>query len=251
VPDLNDPDSPRFKRVLLKLSGEALQGKVGYGIDPDVLEAIAEELEEVVALGVELALVIGGGNIFRGLKASAAGMDRTSGDYMGMLATVMNAIAMQDALERRGVKTRVLSAIEMKEIAEPYIRRRATRHLAKGRVVIFAAGTGNPFFTTDTAAALRAMEVNAEVLLKATRVDGIYDKDPLLHDDAVRYEQLDYIEVLSKNLHVMDATAISLCRENELPIVVFDMLNPGNVRRVICGAPLGTVVAPLGFDRPR
>ena len=243
--------TPRFKRITLKLSGEALQGRQGFGIDPDVLGTIAGEVEGLVELGIQTALVIGGGNIFRGLKASAAGMDRSSADYMGMLATVMNAIAMQDALERRGVYTRVLSAIEMKEVAEPYIRRRATRHLEKGRVVIFAAGTGNPFFTTDTAAALRAMEVGSEVLLKATRVDGVYDKDPLKHADAVRYERLDYLEVLSRGLHVMDATAISLCKENDLPIVVFDMLGSGNVRRVVCGEPLGTLVAPRNFEWPR
>ncbi|EDM77060.1 uridylate kinase [Plesiocystis pacifica SIR-1] len=243
-------DTAKFKRITLKLSGEALQGKQGFGIDPEVLGTIAQQLAEVVYLGVEVALVIGGGNIFRGLKASAKGMDRTSADYMGMLATVMNAVAMQDALERLGVVTRVLSAIEMKEIAEPYIRRRASRHLEKGRVVIFAAGTGNPYFTTDTAAALRAMEVNSEVLLKATKVDGVYDKDPMKFDDAVRFERLSYLEVLSRSLHVMDATAISLCRENDLPIVVFDMLSPGNICRVVCGDPLGTLVAPDGYERP-
>lgn len=242
------PSTPIFQRILLKLSGEALQGASGYGIDPEVLSVVASEVQELVELGVETAVVIGGGNIFRGLKASAAGMDRASADYMGMLATVMNAIALQDALERRGVYTRVLSAIEMKEVAEPYIRRRATRHLEKGRVVIFAAGTGNPFFTTDTAAALRAMEVNAQVLLKATRVDGVYDRDPLKHADAVRYTRLDYLEVLSRDLDVMDSTAISLCKDNDLPIVVFDMLRRGNVRRVVCGEPLGTVVAPASFQ---
>ncbi|NVB40013.1 UMP kinase [Pseudenhygromyxa sp. WMMC2535] len=243
--------TPKFKRVTLKLSGEALQGSQGYGIDPEVLANIAGEVKALIELGVETALVIGGGNIFRGLKASAKGMDRSSADYMGMLATVMNAIAMQDALERIGVYTRVLSAIEMKEVAEPYIRRRATRHLEKGRVVIFAAGTGNPYFTTDTAAALRAMEVGSEVLLKATRVDGVYDKDPLLHDDAVRYERLSYLDVLAKGLHVMDSTAISLCKDNDLPIIVFDMLGPGSVRQVVCGEPLGTLVAPPNFERPR
>lgn len=242
------PNTPIFQRILLKLSGEALQGASGYGIDPEVLSVVASEVQELVELGVETAVVIGGGNIFRGLKASAAGMDRASADYMGMLATVMNAIALQDALERRGVYTRVLSAIEMKEVAEPYIRRRATRHLEKGRVVIFAAGTGNPFFTTDTAAALRAMEVNAQVLLKATRVDGVYDRDPLKFADAVRYTRLDYIEVLSRNINVMDSTAISLCKDNDLPIVVFDMLRRGNVRRVVCGEPLGTLVAPATFE---
>lgn len=242
------PTTPIFQRILLKLSGEALQGAAGYGIDPEVLQVVASEIQELVELGVEVAVVIGGGNIFRGLKASAAGMDRASADYMGMLATVMNAIALQDALERRGVYTRVLSAIEMKEVAEPYIRRRATRHLEKGRVVIFAAGTGNPFFTTDTAAALRAMEVNAQVLLKATRVDGVYDRDPLKHADAVRYTRLDYLEVLSRSIDVMDSTAISLCKDNDLPIVVFDMLRRGNVRRVVCGEPLGTIVAPANFE---
>ncbi len=242
------PSTPIFQRILLKLSGEALQGASGYGIDPEVLSVVASEVQELVELGVETAVVIGGGNIFRGLKASAAGMDRASADYMGMLATVMNSIALQDALERRGVYTRVLSAIEMKEVAEPYIRRRATRHLEKGRVVIFAAGTGNPFFTTDTAAALRAMEVNAQVLLKATRVDGVYDRDPLKHADAVRYTRLDYLEVLSRDINVMDSTAISLCKDNDLPIVVFDMLRRGNVRRVVCGEPLGTLVAPATFQ---
>jgi uridylate kinase len=240
----------RFKRITLKLSGEALQGEQGYGIDPAVLDTIAADVQGIIELGVQLSLVIGGGNIFRGVKASAKGMDRASADYMGMLATVMNAIALQDGLERIGVYSRVLSAIEMKEVAEPYIRRRATRHLEKGRVVIFAAGTGNPYFTTDTAAALRAMEVGAEILFKATKVDGVYDKDPMLHGDAVRFERLDYLDVLQRGLHVMDSTAISLCKENNLPIVVFDMLAPGNIRRVVCGEPLGTVVAPPHFEWP-
>ena len=240
----------KFKRITLKLSGEALQGAQGFGIDPEILETIAREVKNVVELDVELSIVIGGGNIFRGVKASAQGMDRTSADYMGMLATVMNAIALQDALERMGVVTRVLSAIEMKEIAEPYIRRRATRHLERARVVIFAAGTGNPFFTTDTAAALRAMEVNSEVLLKATKVDGVYDKDPMKHDEAVRFDRLDYLEVLKRSLHVMDSTAISLCRENDLPIVVFDMLSSGNIERVVRGESLGTLVAPEHFKWP-
>lgn len=242
--------TPVFKRILLKLSGEALQGEQGYGVCPKVLEAMADELAELPAMGVSVSLVIGGGNIFRGLKASASGMDRTSADYMGMLATVMNAIAVQDALERRGVKTRVLSAIEMKEIAEPYIRRRATRHLEKGRVVIFAAGTGNPYFTTDTAAALRAMEVNSDVLFKGTRVDGVYDKDPEKHDDARRFERISYLDVLSRGLHVMDSTAISLCKENDLPIIVFDMLTPGNIARAVQGERLGTLVAPESYERP-
>ncbi len=238
-----DEDKPRYKRILLKLSGEALQGEQGHGIDPVVLGALADELKELVELGVELGVVIGGGNIFRGLSASAQGMDRAGADYMGMLATVLNSLALQDALEQRGVYTRVLSAIEMKELTEPYIRRRATRHLEKRRVVIFAAGTGNPYFTTDTAAALRAMEVQAEVLLKATRVDGVYDKDPNEHADAVRFDTLEYLEVLSLGLAVMDSTAISLCKENQLPIVVFDMTKKGNIRKVVCGdCSLGTVV---------
>jgi uridylate kinase len=242
--------SAKFERVTLKLSGEALQGKAGYGIDPEILDTIAAEVQGVLELGVQTSVVIGGGNIFRGVKASAAGMDRASADYMGMLATVMNAIALQDGLERIGVYTRVLSAIEMKEVAEPYIRRRATRHLEKGRVVIFAAGTGNPYFTTDTAAALRAMEVGSQVLLKATKVDGVYDKDPMKHDGAVRYDRLNYLEVLARGLNVMDSTAISLCKENDLPIVVFDMLAAGNIRRVVCGEPLGTLVAPDEFRWP-
>lgn len=233
---------PVYKRILLKLSGEALQGEGQFGIDPKVLDELAEQLKELVEMKVEVAIVIGGGNIFRGLSASAKGMDRASADYMGMLATVINSVALQDACERAGIYTRVLSAIEMKEIAEPYIRRRATRHLEKGRVVIFGAGTGNPYFTTDTAAALRAMEVNAEVLLKATKVDGVYDKDPAKHDDAVKFERLSYLEVLQRGLHVMDSTAISLCKENDLPIVVFDMLSAGNIRKVVCGESLGTVV---------
>jgi uridylate kinase len=240
-------DRRRFDRILLKLSGEALQGDRGYGIDPAVVDRLAEDIVRLQELGVEIAMVLGGGNIFRGLSASAKGMDRASADYMGMLATVMNAIAVQDALERHGVFTRVLSAIEMKEIAEPYIRRRATRHLEKGRVVIFAAGTGNPFFTTDTAAALRAMEVGAQVLLKGTKVDGVYDKDPMKHEDAVRFDQISYGDVLQRGLHVMDSTAISLCMDNRLPIVVFDMITPGNISKVVC-EPLGTLVAPDGYE---
>jgi uridylate kinase len=236
--------APRYKRILLKLSGEALQGTQGYGVDPEVLRLIAEEVEHVIGLGVEVALVIGGGNIFRGLSAAASGMDRASADYMGMLATVMNSLALQDALEQRGVYTRVMSAIEMKEVAEPYIRRRATRHLEKGRVVIFAAGTGNPYFTTDTAAALRAMEVHAEVLMKATKVDGVYDKDPHKHKDAVRFTRLTYLDVLARGLNVMDSTAISLCKENNLPILVFNMLARDNIRRVVCGEEIGTLVCP-------
>jgi uridylate kinase len=232
----------RYRRVLLKISGEALAGKAGYGIDPGVLAGFAAEMKEVHALGVEIALVIGGGNIFRGLQASAHGIDRATADYMGMLATVINALALQDAFEKVGVATRVLSAIEMQEVAEPYIRRRATRHLEKGRVVIFAAGTGNPFFTTDTAASLRAMEIGAEVIFKATRVDGVFDADPMKHPEATRFEELTYIDVLTRNLQVMDATAISLCMDNRLPILVFNMMRPGNIKRAVTGARIGTLV---------
>jgi uridylate kinase len=234
--------APRFKRILLKLSGEALMGETGFGIDPGVIERIASEIAEVRALGVEIALVIGGGNIFRGLAASAHGMDRASADYMGMLATVMNSLALQDALERVNVTTRVLSAIAMQELCEPYIRRRAMRHLEKGRVVIFAAGTGNPYFTTDTAASLRAMEIHADVLLKATKVDGIYDKDPVKFPDARRFHRLTYLEVLQQNLKVMDSTATALCRDNKLAIVVFDLHRRGNIRRVVGGESIGTLV---------
>ncbi len=235
--------APKYRRILLKLSGEALRGERPYGIDPEVLGNLAEDLEELVGLGVQLAVVIGGGNIFRGLSGAASGMDRAGADYMGMLATVLNSLALQDALEQRDVFTRVLSAIAMQELAEPYIRRRAIRHLQKGRVVIFAAGTGNPYFTTDTAAALRAMEVHAEVVLKATKVDGVYDKDPVQHPDAQRYDRLDYLQVLSQGLDVMDSTAISLCKENGLPIIVFNMMTRGNIRRVVCGEPIGTLVS--------
>jgi len=232
----------RYRRVLLKISGEALAGPGGFGIDPDVLAAFAAELKDVHQLGCELALVIGGGNIFRGLEASARGVDRATADYMGMLATVINALALQDALEKLQVPTRVLSAIQMQAVAEPYIRRRASRHLEKGRVVIFAGGTGNPFFTTDTAASLRAMEIGAEVIFKATRVDGIYDADPMTHPGAVRFEHLTYIDVLNRQLQVMDATAISLCMDNALPILVFNMLEPGNIKRAVSGARIGTLV---------
>ena len=234
--------TPVYKRILLKLSGEALAGQQGYGIDPDVLSGIAAEIRDVVELGVQVALVIGGGNIFRGIAASSAGMDRASADYMGMLATVMNSVAMQDALEKQGVVTRVQSAIEMQAIAEPYIRRRAVRHLEKGRVVIFGAGTGNPFFTTDTAASLRAAEIGAEVILKATKVDGIYTADPAKDPNAVRYEHLSYLDVLKRGLQVMDSTATSLCMDNNLPIIVFDLTRRGNIRRVVCGEPIGTLV---------
>lgn len=235
-------DRPAYKRVLLKLSGEALMGKHSFGIDPEVVDAVAAEIREVVALGVQLGIVIGGGNIFRGLAASAEGMERTSADYMGMLATVINSLALQSALERAGIPTRVQTAIEMKEVAEPFIQRRAIRHLEKGRVVIFAAGTGNPYFTTDTAATLRAVEIKADIILKATKVDGVYDRDPVRYADAIMYDKISYTEVLTKNLKVMDATAISLCRDNGLPLSVFNLQKAGNVKRVICGENVGTIV---------
>ncbi|MDY0190446.1 MAG: UMP kinase [Desulfuromonas sp.] len=233
---------PAYHKILLKLSGEALAGENGYGIDPEIITAIANEIHDVVALGVQLSVVIGGGNIFRGLAASSAGMDRASADYMGMLATVMNSLALQDALESAGVKTRVQSAIEMREIAEPYIRRRAVRHLEKGRVVIFAAGTGNPYFTTDTAASLRAMEIGAEVILKATKVDGVYNADPAKDATAVRYDSLSYLDVLQNGLQVMDATATSLCMDNDLPIIVFNLTQSGNIYKVVMGESIGTIV---------
>ena len=226
---------PKYRRILLKLSGEALAGEQGYGIDPAVLERIAEEVRTVLSLGVGVAIVIGGGNIFRGLQASASGMDRASADYMGMLATVINGLALQNTLEKAGLMTRCQSAIDMPAVAEPYIRRKAIRHLEKGRVVIFAAGTGNPFFTTDTAAALRAVEIGAEVILKATKVDGVYSADPMRDPSATRFDHLSYIEVLNRGLRVMDTTAISLCMENKLPIVVFNLNRPGNLHRVVTG----------------
>jgi uridylate kinase len=235
-------NEPFYKRVLLKLSGEALAGEQGYGIDPQTITTIAEEVKEVMACGVQLALVIGGGNIFRGLAASSKGMDRASADYMGMLATMINSLAMQDALEKIGVDTRVQSAIAMQEVAEPYIRRRAIRHLEKGRVVIFGAGTGNPYFTTDTAASLRAMEIGAEAILKGTKVDGVYSADPKKDPLAVKFPSLTYIEVLKKGLQVMDATATSLCMDNSLPIIVFDVTTDGNVKRVVFGEEIGTIV---------
>jgi uridylate kinase len=237
--------SPRFKRILLKLSGEALMGDGKYGISPRVLQQIASEVKEVVELGVEAAIVIGGGNIFRGVSASTEGMDRAGADYMGMLATVINGLALQDALEKIGVFTRVLSAIEMQQVAEPYIRRRAIRHLEKGRVVIFAGGTGNPYFTTDTAASLRAMEIHAEVILKATKVDGVYSADPVKDPTATRFTQVSYIDVLKKNLKVMDSTAISMCMDNDLPIVVFDLGTRGNITKVVLGESIGTIVGSL------
>ena len=235
-------DRPAYRRVLLKLSGESFMGNLSSGIDPEVVEVVAGEIREVAALGVQLGIVIGGGNIFRGMTASAKGMDRTTADYMGMLATVINSLALQSALEHVGVPTRVQTAIEMREIAEPFIQRRAVRHLEKGRVVIFAAGTGNPFFTTDTAATLRAVEIKADILLKATKVDGVYDRDPVKYADAVMYEKISYTDVLTKNLKVMDASAISLCRDNRLPLNVFNLQKAGNIKRVICGEPVGTMV---------
>jgi len=233
---------PVYKRVLLKLSGESLAGDQGYGIDPFTITNIANEIKEVIGCGVQLALVIGGGNIFRGLAASSRGMDRASADYMGMLATMINSLAMQDALEKIGVYTRVQSAIAMQEVAEPYIRRRAIRHLEKGRVVIFGAGTGNPYFTTDTAASLRAMEIGADVILKGTKVDGVYTADPKKDPTAVKYSRLTYLEVLKKGLQVMDATSTSLCMDNDLPIIVFDVTTYGNVLKVISGEEIGTIV---------
>jgi len=233
---------PKYKRLLLKLSGEALAGEQGYGIEPAVLERIAEEVRTIHDLGVEIAIVVGGGNIFRGLQASASGMDRASADYMGMLATVINGLALQHVLEKAGFVTRVQSALEMPAVAEPYIRRRAMRHLEQGRIVIFAAGTGNPFFTTDTAAALRGVEIGADVILKATKVDGIYSSDPMVDSSAVRLPHVTYIEVLNRGLRVMDTTAISLCMENKLPIIVFDYRQEGNIRRVVSGERIGTLV---------
>jgi uridylate kinase len=234
--------APAYKRVLLKLSGEALMGEGSFGIDPGVTGQIANEIGEIQRLGVETGIVIGGGNLFRGLAASARGMDRSTADYMGMLATVINALALQDALEHIGITTRLATAIEMRAVAEPFIRRRAIRHLEKGRVVVFAAGTGNPYFTTDTAAALRAMEMKAEVILKGTKVDGIYTADPMTSPDATRFETISYLKVLEQGLKVMDATAISLCMDNRLPIVVFNLRTSGNLRRVIMGERVGTTV---------
>ena len=236
------PARPAYRRIVLKLSGEALAGDQGYGIDPPVLDRIGAEIRDVTDLGVQVAIVIGGGNIFRGIAASAGGMDRATADYMGMLATVINALALQDALEKAGLPTRVLSAIEMRAVAEPYIRRRAIRHLEKGRVVIFAAGTGNPFFTTDTAA-LRAIEIGADAIMKATKVDGIYSADPKVDATAERLPHATYLEVLSRRLQVMDTTAISLCMDNALPIIVFDLTRSGNIRRIVLGEPVGSIVS--------
>lgn len=232
----------KYKRILLKLSGEALSGDTGHGISPEILNSISAEVKELVAMGVEIAIVIGGGNIHRGVAGATVGMDRTTSDHMGMLATVINSLALQDNLERNGVLTRVLSAIEMQQVAEPYIRRRAIRHLEKKRVVIFAAGTGNPYFTTDTAAALRANEIDADVIMKATKVDGMYDKDPMKHKDAVKIDKLKFIDVLNQGIKVMDSTAISLCMDNEIDILVFNMFDKGNIKRAVMGERTGTIV---------
>jgi uridylate kinase len=233
----------KYRRILLKISGEMLAGDQGYGIQPSILTNLAQELAEIVQLTVEVAIVIGGGNIFRGLAASASGMERASADYMGMLATMLNALALQNALESHGVQTRVLSAIEMRQLAESYIRRRAIRHLEKKRIVIFASGTGNPYFTTDTAAALRAMEIGAQVIMKGTKVDGIYDADPVTHPSAKRFTELPFLSVLNKSLKVMDATAITLCMDNDLPIIVFDLTSRGNIKKILEGEPIGTLVS--------
>ncbi|MGD1942663.1 MAG: UMP kinase [Leptolyngbyaceae cyanobacterium] len=231
-----------YKRVLLKLSGEALMGSLSYGIDPDIVQTISDEISEVVQSGIQIAIVVGGGNIFRGIKGSAAGMDRATADYIGMLATVMNAMTLQDAIERNGTPTRVQTAITMQEVAEPYIRRRAMRHLEKNRVVIFGAGSGNPFFTTDTTAALRAAEIGAEVMFKGTKVDGVYDSDPKVNPDARRVNSLTYGHVLAHDLKVMDGTAIALCKDNNIPIMIFDLSVPGNIRRAVMGESIGTIV---------
>lgn len=234
---------PKYKRVLLKLSGEALMGDKEYGVDVNVVKSIASEIKEVRELSIEVAVVIGGGNIFRGVSAGAQGMDRATADYVGMLATVINSLMLQDALEKTGIFTRVMSAIEMKELAEPYIRRRAVRHLEKGRVIIFAAGTGNPYFTTDTAASLRAMEIHADVILKGTKVDGVYDRDPVKDKRAKKYDRLTYLDVLKEGLKVMDTTAISLCMDNKLPIIVFNVKEPGNLLKIVKGSAIGTIVS--------
>jgi uridylate kinase len=245
-PDINpwerQKEGPFYKRILLKLSGEALAGEKGYGISAQVLKEIAEEIKDIHELGVQVAIVIGGGNIFRGLSASSQGIDRATADYMGMMATVINGLALQASLEREGVPTRLLTAIEIREVAEPYIRRRATRHLEKGRVVIFAAGTGNPYFTTDTAASLRAMEIGAEVILKATKVDGVFDADPNIEREAKKLDQVSYLEVIERDLRVIDATAISLSRDNKLPIIIFNLTKKGNIKRVVCGEKIGTII---------
>ncbi|HBV87355.1 UMP kinase [Desulfosporosinus sp.] len=235
-------EKPRYKRVVLKISGEALAGNQGFGLQHDMLVSVAEQVGQILEMGVEVSLVVGGGNLWRGITGSAQGMDRAQADYMGMLATVMNALALQDALEKAGSDTRVLSAIEMRQVAEPYIRRRAIRHMEKGRIVIFAAGTGNPYFSTDTTAALRAAEIEADVILMAKRVDGVYDSDPMINPDAKRFERLSYLDVLSRGLGVMDSTATSLCMDNNIPVIVFDLTKQGNIRRVVLGESIGTYV---------
>jgi uridylate kinase len=235
--------TPVFKRILLKISGEALAAGQGFGVDPDRVQQIAAELKDLATLGVQIAIVVGGGNFFRGVAGQAREMDRVSADHMGMLATVINALALQDALEKQGVYTRIMSAIEMNQVAEPFIRRRAIRHLEKNRLVIFAAGTGNPYFSTDTAASLRAMEIKADVILKATKVDGIYDADPVLVKDAKMFDQISYMDVLRKGLQVMDSTAISLCKDNNLPIIIFNLNKTGNIKRVVVGEKIGSLVS--------
>lgn len=239
----SDPKTIKFKRILLKLSGEALQGDLGYGIDPKIIEKVVQDIKKVSELGIEIAIVIGGGNIFRGVSSSALGIDRATADYMGMLATVINALALQESLENKQITTRVMSAISMQELAEPYIKRRAVRHLEKGRVVIFAAGTGNPFFTTDTAASLRAIEIQADAIFKATKVDGVFDSDPKHNKNAVLYKNLTYIDALKKGLKVMDSTAISLCMDNDMEIYVFNMTTPGNIVKILLGDDIGTKVS--------
>jgi uridylate kinase len=234
---------PKYNRILLKLSGEAIAGSAKFGIDPEKVKSLASEIAAIAEAGVEIGIVVGGGNIFRGIALAAQNMDRVTGDHMGMLATVINSLALQDALEQIGVQTRVMSAIQMHQVAEPYIRRRAIRHLEKGRIVIFAAGTSNPFFSTDTAATLRALEIKADVIAKATKVEGVYDKDPMQHDDAVMFPHITYTEVLTKSLGVMDATSIAMCRANRLPILVFNMNTEGNIMRMVSGEPLGTLIS--------
>lgn len=242
MPDL------RYKRILLKLSGEILAGNSGFGIDPEKASYLANEIKSIHELGVDLGLIIGAGNIFRGIEAASRGMDRVTGDYLGMLATIMNAISMQDALEKVNCQTRTLSAIDVKQISEPYIRRRAIRHIEKGRIVIVAGGTGNPFFTTDSAAALRATELGADIVIKGTKVDGIYDKDPFVHKDAIKYNNISFDQVLKENLRVMDLTAITLCKENNLPIQVFDIKIPGALKKIVLGEPIGTIVSERNYD---
>ncbi|MDA8753418.1 UMP kinase [Candidatus Marinimicrobia bacterium] len=242
MPDL------RYKRILLKLSGEILAGKSGFGIDPEKASYLANEIKSIHELGLDLGLIIGAGNIFRGIEAASRGMDRVTGDYLGMLATIMNAISMQDALEKVNCQTRTLSAIDVKQISEPYIRRRAIRHIEKGRIVIVAGGTGNPFFTTDSAAALRATELGADIVIKGTKVDGIYDRDPFVHENAIKYNNISFDQVLKENLRVMDLTAITLCKENNLPIQVFDIKIPGALKKIVLGEPIGTIVSERNYD---